>query len=151
SNCEQSRTRIPSSAVVIIGLLCGQCAAPPRVDARVLRYGNVGPRSYRLARRLPANNAPMTRLSPARVLCPSRNPPLRLRRRALRHGSPHAERLIGRKEAEELARSLNAWRVNLERRGRSAAPGVVTLGPRARLGSDYGTCVSYPSRSTHGR
>src|SRR6185369_11535481 len=63
SNCEQSRTRIPSSAVAIIGLLCGQCAAPPRVDARVLLYGNVGPRSYRLARRLRANNAPMTRLS----------------------------------------------------------------------------------------
>lgn len=44
------------------------------------------------------------------MLCPSRDPPLRLRRRALRHGVPQAERLIGRKEAEELERTVGLVR-----------------------------------------
>jgi predicted Zn-dependent protease len=44
------------------------------------------------------------------VRCPSRDPPLRLRRRARRHGVPQAERLIGRKEAEELDRTVGLVR-----------------------------------------
>jgi len=44
------------------------------------------------------------------VLCPSHDPPLRLRRRALRHGVPARGRQIGRKEAKELDRTVGLAR-----------------------------------------
>jgi len=44
------------------------------------------------------------------VLCPSRDPPLRLRRRALRHGVPARGTADRRKEAEEFERTVGLVR-----------------------------------------